>query len=201
MPDGDKFERRLWGKGLRKAYRTACGTAGIEDLVPQLHNAMNHLLGNGLDCPVINDITVVLNAALNRPLFSEEENIGWLSHQLDAISSSQEDSQGTRIAVKAAKAICAQQISSDNRPSLEQLKSQVRRKFKEELLDNQFFSRVREGIMKETKRDFEAEIEWEKKLSEDVVSYKRTPHRWLSSQGWNKEKLNQPIPVLEEQNV
>lgn len=194
MPDGDKFERKLWGKVLKEAYRLACSNGELQELIRLLDNGKNYLLKNGLDCSVIDEIGAAVHRALNRPLFSQEENIRWLSQELDRVSFSQNDSHGTRLAVKGAKAVYAHEVESDRQMTLEQIKRLVRNKFTSELLDDQFFSRVREKIMKETKRSFEAQINWEKKLTEGVISYKRTRQ---SAQLWDREQLSQPLPVLE----
>ncbi len=199
MPDGDRFERQLWGMGLKKAYRLACGNGKLDDLVPLLYNAKNHLLRNGLDCPVIAKIGAAIHRALNRPLLTNDENINWLFQELDNISASQNDSHGTRLAVNAGKAICAELVSARREMKINDVIRQVRNKFTAKLLDDQFFSRTREGIMAKTGRVIKDQLDWENKLTEEVISYSRTSTRWLSSQNqvWDKDRLFRPLTVLE----
>ena len=199
MPDGDRFERQLWGMGLKKVYRLACGNGNLDDLVPLLYNAKNHLLRNGLDCPVIAEIGAAVYRALNRPLFTNDENIRWLFQELDNISLSQNDSHGTRLTVNAGKAVYAELILADREMKMNDVIRQIRQRFTAQLLDDQFFSRTREGIMANTNRVIEDQLNWENRLTEEVISYNRTSKRWLSSQNqvWDKERLLQPLTILE----
>ena len=48
MPDGDKFERRLRGKGWAKAYRLSCSNDSLNPIVDQLMAACASSLRNGL---------------------------------------------------------------------------------------------------------------------------------------------------------
>lgn len=197
MPDSDRFERRLWGKGLRKAYRLACGADEVNELILLLYNAKNELVRKGLDCPVIDEISIAVYGAVNRPLFAPEENFRWLSQRLDDLSASQLDSHGTRLATKAAKAVCTETMFNGSSATLEQIKLRVRQRFTAELLDDQFFSRVRDGVMKAKGRSLEEQNAWENELSEKVISHKRTSRRWLPSQPWDMERLSKPLPTME----
>lgn len=199
MPDSDRFESKLWGVQLRKAYRLACSDDSIQDLIPLLRNGLNHLLRNGLDCPELDRIGSAIHGALNRPLFSPEENLRWLSQELDNVSASQNDAHGTRLAINAAKAVFAERIGNPEQIDLESVRRHVRREFTARLLDDQFFSRIREGIMIKRTRGIEGQLDWEAQVNEEVITYRRTSRRWLSSQpqAWDEERLLQPLMVPE----
>ena len=51
MPDADRFERVLKGKGWRRAYRLASGNSPIAMVVNALINAAAHGLREQVQCP------------------------------------------------------------------------------------------------------------------------------------------------------
>lgn len=199
MPDGDKFEWQLYGKGLRRAYRLARGFGEIGEIAQLLYYAKNELIRNGYGCSsdVIAQIVDVVCEALNRPLFSQEENVLWLFRQLDQIAASQNYSRGTLIATEAAKSVFAQISSNSNGLSRESVKKSTHRKFTEKLLDAHFFSIVRNGIMNAKKRTPDEQTQWEDQVSQKIISFKRSSNQWASVKTWDKEQLFQPIAVLE----
>jgi len=169
MPDGDKFERRLIGKGWKKAYRVACRNDDFPELIRLLSNAKDDALRNGLDCPILNEISNTAYEALDQPLFASASPVQvqhQFSQQLDALVASQLSSPGTRLADEAARAVYAELVSGGQSVTREQIKQQINKKFEERVLDNQFLSKVREGVMKETGRSFEAQVTWEKRVTD-----------------------------------
>ena len=73
MPDGDVFERKLRGKGWKKAYRAALGISDFNDLAWLLNNAKDEALRNGLGCPALDEIGVLIYECLNQPLFNSTD--------------------------------------------------------------------------------------------------------------------------------
>ena len=199
MPDNDQFEWQLYGKGLRRAYRLAKGVGEIGEIAELLYGAINDLLRNNLHCPADskNDIESVVYGALNRPLFSEEQNAYWLFQELDQIAALQNDSRGTINAVQAAKAVFAELSSNSNGVEREAVKKCFHEKLINQVLDNQFFSKVRGGIMKEKNRIPDEQLKWESQVIQRVVSFKQSSSRWFSVKPWDKEQLFQPLAVLE----
>jgi hypothetical protein len=191
MPDGDVFERKLFGKGWKRAYRAASGKIDFNDLVSVLNNAKDEALRNGLSCPRMDDISSLIYEALNQPLFNSIDIYRQLSLKLDALATSQTSFPGTRIAIDAAKRLYAE-LSYGKKPIA---KEEVRR-----ILDKEFFSKVRESLMEKSGRNRAEEIDWEKRLTDSVLSYKRTSARWLSSQGWGVARLNEPLQILGGEN-
>ena len=115
MPDGDVFERKLFGKGWKRAYRGAIGKIDFNDLVSLLNNAKDEALRNGLSCPVIDDISGLVFESLKQPLFSPVDVYRQLSLRLDALAVLQTSFPGTRIAIDAAKRLYTE-LSSGKRP-------------------------------------------------------------------------------------
>jgi hypothetical protein len=56
MPDADRFERLLRGKGWRHAYRLAAGNAPIPVVVDALTKASAHGLREQVQCPFLSRI-------------------------------------------------------------------------------------------------------------------------------------------------
>lgn len=199
MPDNDHFEWQLYGKGLRKAYRLARGVGEISEIAEVLRRSVNELLRNGLHCPadIKNDIESAIYGTLNRPLFSEEQNAFGLFQALEQIAALQNNSRGIVNAIQAAKAAFAELSSNSKGGDRETIKKCFQEKLTKQLLDNQFFSKVRGGIMKEQKRILDEQLKWEAQVTQKVISFKQSSSRWFSAKTWDKEQLSQPIAVLE----
>lgn len=196
MPDGDVFERKLFGKGWKRAYRAASGKIDFNDLISLLNNAKDEALRNGLSCPVMDDISRLVYESLKQPLFSLNDVYRQLSLRLDALAVLQTSFPGTRIAIDAAKRLYAE-LSSGKRPiAKEEAKQQLRKEFTSRILDKEFFSKVRESLMEKSGRNRSEQIDWEKRLTDSVLSYKRTSGRWVSSQEWGVDRLNEPLQTL-----
>ena len=65
MPDADRFERLLKGKGWRRAYRLASGNSPIAMVVNALINAAAHGLREQVQCPSLSRILAELYHSLN----------------------------------------------------------------------------------------------------------------------------------------
>lgn len=200
MPDGDKFEWRLRSKAWRQAYRLACGNKDFDGLVPLVCNAVEQDLRNGLDCPWLEEMVTLIHKALANPLFASFDSTDQeyeLAQQLDAIAASDISYPGSRLAVEAAKFIYAANAFCQQTPSIEQLREQLSVRYKARIIDKQFLSPAREGIQRQTGRNSQEQVDWEKHLIESACSYKRTPRRIQSQPVWDIDRLNQPISVME----
>lgn len=196
MPDGDVFERKLFGRGWKRVYRAAIGKCDFNDLAYLLINAKDEALRNGLSCPRMDEISGLIYGSLNQPLFSPVDVYRQLSLRLDALAASQTSFPGTRIAIDAAKRLYAE-LSYGKKPvAKEEVRQQLRKEFTSRILDKEFFSKVRESLMEKSGRNRVEQIGWEKRLIESVLSYKRTSGRWLASQEWGVDRLNEPLQIL-----
>jgi len=67
MPDGDRFERTLRGRGWRSAYRLATGSSEPNLLGDSFIKAAAHALRNQVQSPSLSDVATVLCESLNVP--------------------------------------------------------------------------------------------------------------------------------------
>lgn len=64
MPDEDRFERQLRGKGWRRAYRLARGNAPFPNVIDALMKAAAHALREDLKCRSLPEISKALYRAV-----------------------------------------------------------------------------------------------------------------------------------------
>ncbi|HMV46293.1 MAG TPA: hypothetical protein PLD20_12520 [Blastocatellia bacterium] len=200
MPDGDKFERQLRGKGWRKVYRLACRNEDPSELVRLAHNATQHALNDGLECPKLEEIIVLASRALRNPLFASVDYTDReyeLAQQLEALADSQLSYPGTRLAIEAAKVVFLEIGFQGQTTTIEQIRRRISEKFKERVIDSQFLARIRDGVQEKTGRSNSEQSAWEERFIQSVISYKQTPRRIQSQPVWTSDRLNQPIPVME----
>lgn len=200
MPDGDKFERRLRGKGWKRAYRLACRNEDFNELVRLVRNATEQALRDGFACPQPEEVAHLLHKALGNPLFASVDSIDReyeLAQQLEAIAASSLSYPGIRLGIEAAKSVYAEIDSCQQTVTIEQVREQLSEQFKVRVIDNQFLSPIRERVQEKTGRNNQEQVAWEKQLIESVISYKRIPRRIQSQPDWNLDRLNQPMPVME----
>lgn len=196
MPDGDVFERKLHGKGWRKAFRAALGKSDFNDLVWLLNNAKDEAIRKGFDCPALDEIGDLVYESLNKPLFDATDFYYQLTLNLDALAISQTAFPGTRLAIEAAKRLYAHLNAEMTPLQRDQVKRKLRQEFTTRILDKEFFSKVREGLMEKSGRNYSEQIIWEKNLTDAVLSYKRTVERRSTTQEWGLDRLNAPLQIL-----
>src|ERR1700684_4112526 len=83
MPDADRFERLLRGKGWRHAYRLAAGNAPITLVVDALTKASAHGLREQVQCPSLSRIVEELCRSLS---VRSGQNNGETASQDDAFA-------------------------------------------------------------------------------------------------------------------
>jgi len=171
MPDEDRFERVLRGRGWRKVYRLATGNAPIPMTVDAAISAAAHALRNELRCERIGEIVDIIRRAArardpSRAVsFTEPAAACDASAELDEIGESAIGCHATRLAVRAAReAILALNRSG---PS-DDIEATFGHRFVSGLVENQCIGRVRSGIIEKTGRTLEAQAEWEKSLFEAI---------------------------------
>ncbi|MBL8190841.1 MAG: hypothetical protein JNK38_22685 [Acidobacteria bacterium] len=200
MPDGDKFERRLRGKRWKQAYRLTFRDEDFGELVRVVYNATNHDLKDGLECPKLEEIVVIVHKALGNPLFASFDSIDReyeLAQQLEVLAATQLSYPGTRLAIEAAKFVYAEIDSRRQAVTIEEVQRRISEKFRARLIDSRFLAPIRDGVQKKTGRTNSEQFASEERLIRSVISYKQTPKRIQSQQEWNLDRLNQPIPVME----
>jgi hypothetical protein len=222
MPDGDRFERKLFGRGWRKAYRLAHGGAAESLVVDALITATAHGLRNGLACPNLGRICDAISEALstatrNRGLnFQDSDRVDpfyLLSIDLEEIRSSVSASAAMQLVVNAAQTTYLD--LEERSQSISQLELQTRfsQRFVEFLIRNQWLDRVRDGIIEKRGWSADSQMAWEKNLitiladpacrlmrsvfKASVKEKIRAPRRLTTKMKMTLDELNQGIMVLE----
>jgi len=217
MPDGDRFERRLRGKGWRAVYHLGCASAPIEAVVDKVVAAAAHLFRSE-DTKVVRDIyqelqdaSQLLTASRLRERASEQA-----FDQLAAASALVKDDAGcselARFADRAALRTFAEFEKSEERWDDDIVRQHFTRNLIWELGERRCLSVTREGIMESTKRDQSAQLAWEsnvrdvllgpsRALSKNLLTQTnalvRAPKRLFQPKPVTMETLTRPLQALE----
>lgn len=173
MPDEDRFERMLRGRGWRKVYRLAAGNSPIPMIVDAAVIAAAHALRNDMRCERIGEIADVFRKALRAidPFSAESFTLPVLydaSARLDEIGERAFGCVGTRLAVKAAKETLLDLMKSRRRISSHEAESRLAEQFVIRLVEHQCLGRVRSGVIEKTGRSLEEQAAWEGKFAQEL---------------------------------
>jgi hypothetical protein len=175
MPDDDRFERQLRGRGWRKAYRLASGECRTPLLVDALMKAAAHALRNQAQVPSLSRLVGVLQEALSEPsLLDRGSSSGGLSafehlaNGLDEVELQDRGHVGTQIAVRAAEKVFVEQARQTQISSKDQIRDRLGEVFVADLIDHQCFSRARDGIAEKSGRTAEQQLAWEQQLRDEM---------------------------------
>lgn len=175
MPDDDRFERLLKGRGWRGAYRLAAGNATMALLVDSLMKAAAHALRNQGQSPSLSNIVNVLRESLtSQPLHdgskssSGLEGFEHLRNGLDQIEADDLGYVGTQLAIRAAEKVFVEQSRQTGAVSSEETEDRLGEAFVADLVDHQWLSRVRTGIADKNNRNVEQQLAWEQGLRESM---------------------------------
>jgi hypothetical protein len=175
MPDADRFERLLKGKGWRRAYRLASGNSPIAMVVNALINAAAHGLREQVQCPSLSRILAELYHSLNvrsdhngmETADGEDAFVGMVS-ALDEIESEDFGYLGTRLARKSAEKVFVELSRREGTPEFDEVRDRYADVFIADLVDNQCLSRIRPGIAEQNNRTTEEQYKWEQELRENL---------------------------------
>lgn len=222
MPDGDRFERTLFGKGWRKAYRLACGNEPLTPLGDTLMKAVAAALRGPLACASLAKIRDAVHNALQEKARSRMLNFGdrpladpyqLLSGDLSEIVAADASAMSTQLAAKAAQSVYLEFHLQRDAVSSEQIESRLAELFVEKVIRYQWLARVRESVVLKNDRSVEEQMSWEERLfihlakpsrdilkevfrSEGAVKV-RAPRRQTPQRKMTIEELNQGLTVLE----
>jgi hypothetical protein len=222
MPDGDRFERTLFGKGWRKAYRLACGNEPLTPLGDVLMKAVAAAMRGSLACASLTKVRDVVYNALQEKARSRTLNFGdrpladpyrLLSESLAEIVTSDASAMSTQLAAKAAQSVYLEFHLQRTPVSSEQLEARLAELYVERVIRHQWLARVREGILLKNERSVEEQMSWEERLfvhlakpsrdmlkevfrSEGAVKV-RAPRRSTPQRKMTIEELHQGLTVLE----
>src|ERR1700687_5630688 len=172
MPDDDRFERLLRGRGWRSAYRLAAGNSETNLLVDSFIKAAAHALRNQAQSPSLAEVANVLCASLHVPTLHDGgtlsglEAFEHLSNGLEDIGAKDRGHVGTQLAIRAAERVFVEQARKMEVASNEQIRDRLGEAFVTDLVDHQCLSRVRNGIAEKTNRTVEQQHAWEPGLNE-----------------------------------
>jgi hypothetical protein len=175
MPDGDRFERLLRGRGWVKAYRLAAGNAEWALLVDSLVKAAAHALRNQAQSPSLLDVATVLCESLAFPSLRDSRSpsggsqaFEHLCHGLDDIEALDRSYVGTQLAIRAAEKVFAEYSRQGGLAENEVILDRLGEVFVSHLIDHQCLSRVRSGIAEKNNRTVEQQASWEENLNEHL---------------------------------
>jgi len=217
MPDGDRFERKLRGKGWRNVYRLGCNAAPTEAVVDKIMGAVANVFRTEAN-QSIRDICTKLEEAINlleSTLFRESvsQNVfDQLSFNVQAVVAEEGYSELPRLGQRAALRTFNEIEGSRQVPSGDVIRQHFTRNLVWELSERRCLSAVRDGIMESTGRDKGSQLIWEAELrksilepcaalsksllSEDRSRVIRAPKRLFQSKPTTLETLRQPLRTL-----
>ena len=220
MPDADRFERLLRGKGWRRAYRLASGNQPIPLVVDALISATAHALRERVQCPSLSRIVEELHISLasrSDDGGSDRQDgdgaFAQLTAALDEIESDDIGYLGTRLARRCAEKVSVELANRGEEPAFEEVRDRFAEVFVAELVDNQCLSPIRPGVAELNSRSTEEQYKWEielreslkpqaRKLIQSAVKAKesraiRAPRRIGTSSNPLEIRLHEPlVPLL-----
>lgn len=222
MPDRDRFERSLYGKGWMRAYRLSCSDQSVSLVGDAVVTAVAAALRGPLACNSLGKIRDAIFQALK-----EHERIGFLnftdrprsdpfrmlSDLLKDIVTEDSNSTAVRLAEKKGKEVYLRLQSECRSVTPRHVEDSLAEAFGWGVVRNQYLAKAREGIMRKTDRSFEEQMAWEDGLSEHLAQplrktvtqlfrvdgkiAVRAPRRVTPQRKMSIEELHQEIAVLE----
>jgi hypothetical protein len=227
MPDGDRFERTLYGKGWKKAYRLACSDQSYDLIGDRLNKAVAAALRGPFACTSLLSMRNAVLQALRDdgqkralPDDGNTDSFAMLSELLEDIAAEDSNSTSSRLAIRKAKEVYLELCNNDPSSSLvldQEVDTKLANAFGWGIVRNQWLAKVREGVMKNTNRTFEEQRQWEDGLAShladpiqgmvgqlfrsDRKSAIRAPRSTITKRRMTIEELHQGIAVLEVGHV
>jgi hypothetical protein len=227
MPDGDRFERTLYGKGWRKAYRLACSDQPYALIGDRLNKAVAAALRGPFASPSLLSMRNAVLQALRDdgrnttlPDDGNTDSFVMLSERLEDIAAEDSNSASSRLAIGKAKEVYLELCGYDPGSSLvldQEVDTKLAKAFGWGIVRNQWLAKVREGIMKNTNRTFDEQMQWEDGLAShltdvlqrmvgqlfrsDRKSAIRAPRSTTIKRRMTIDELYQGIAVLEAGHV
>jgi hypothetical protein len=115
MPDDDRFEPLLRGRGWRSAYRLATGNSETNLLVDSFIKAAAHALRNQAQSLSLSKVATVLCESLHIPSLHDGRTLSGLeafehlSNGLEDIGAKDRSHVGTQLAIRAAERVFVEQ--------------------------------------------------------------------------------------------
>lgn len=175
MPDGDKFMRKLkgTGKGWGVAYKLACSDSA--HLPAQILKACADNLRNYSKGALAETVNVLVSA-FERENWVRNEN---LISSADVFLTLEKEFKSLKIKCdfdlvgileKTVKSVFIENRNNSASMSKESVAEKLGESLVLNIMDSRWLSRIRDGLMKEQKRDVPHQIIWEQNLRGQVIS-------------------------------
>ena len=222
MPDGDRFESRLYGKGWRKAFRQACINEPFNLIGDTLITALAAALRGPLACHSLAKISDAVYQALKEKARAGQLKFGdqpladpfrMLTDLLGDIAGEDSNSAAAQLAVRAAQSVYLDLQRDCDSVSSSQVQDRLSKEFGEWVIRHQFLAKVRDGIVAKNGRTAEEQMAWEagmfsnidERLRQTVAQtfrsdgkvVVRAPRRTIPQRKMTIEELHRGIAVLE----
>ncbi len=220
MPDVDRFETKLRGKGWRKLYWLACSGAPTEAVVDRILGAVTSVFRTEASQCVRRTCTRLEEAfglLRDTTLFREQVSqsaFEQLSSHVQEIKEEEGYSDLARLTERAALQTFVEMEQAPQIPSNDLIRQEFMTNLVWDLSQRSCLSPVRDGIMQSTGRNAQSQMNWEAKLrelllepcgaltksllSEEGKGPIRAPRRLFKPKPTTLEALNQPLRVLGE---
>jgi hypothetical protein len=152
MPDGDRFEKTLYGKGWKKAYRLACDNQPFNIIGDILIKAVAAALRGPLACQAMGKVSGAVYQALREKARGGQLDFGdqsladpyrMLTDLLDDIAQEETNSVSVQLAAKAAKAVYLNLQRDCSEVTESEVQKHLSREFGEWIVRHQFLARAR----------------------------------------------------------
>jgi hypothetical protein len=222
MPDGDRFERTLCGRGWRKAYRLARANEKFDLIGDALITAVAAALRGPLVCHSLAKIRGAVYQALREKARAGQLHFGdqsladpfrMLTDLLADIANEDSNSVSTQLAARAAQTVYLDLQRDCEDVTSSQIQDRLNKELGERILRHQFLARVREGVVLANNRTAEEQMAWEddlfahlddrlKKTVDQMFRADgkiaiRAPRRTTPQRKMTIEELHEGIEVLE----
>jgi hypothetical protein len=222
MPDGDRFTRRLRGKGWFRVYRLACSKESPSLISDKLMEACAAAIRDGIPVSLLQQAGKEVCFALQleaQVREREPDSLGDsaylnLSNKLDAfISSGNFDL--VQALTDAVRTVFIEFRQSCATSTEKQVIDRLAAVFVEKVVQTRFLARVRDGIMENCQRSIPEQISWEQELRYNLIGPAkkmlaavlrsttkakiRAPKRSTPRRETTLEMLNQGLTVLTAQ--
>ena len=175
MPDEDRFERLLRGKGWKRSYRLAAGNSPLPVLVDSLVKAAANALRSHVQCPSLARISDALCDSLTREhgqnssiAVGDTRGFEHLTDVLDEIETEDLGYVGTQLARRAAEKVFVEESRQSGGRKREEVQDRLGEVFIADLVDHQCLSRVRPSVADKNNRNIEEQRAWEQEVQEGL---------------------------------
>lgn len=222
MPDGDKFTRRLRGKGWHRIYRLACSNESPSLLADEMMKACAAAIRDGIPILRLPQTTEEICSALQLESEMKElesaslRDFAYLSLSDNmSNSTSSGDFDLLQSLADSAKSVFLELRQSCDTATEKQVVERLATVFVERVVQTRFLARVRDGIMEKCQRSVPDQISWEQDLRQKLIApakkmltgvlrsstkaQVRAPKRSTPRRETTLEMLNQGLPVLSAQ--